>query len=231
MKNIDLISEIREDLINMQDKAYRDFHSRLVPTLPKDSIIGVRTPALRRYAKHLAKDCRVDVFLSDLPHKYYEENNLHVFIVSDYKDFDLCIDGVREFVPYIDNWATCDVFRPKCFNGNQTGLYKYVEKWLCSTETYTLRFGIGMLNSYYLDGFFEEEHLRLVSQINSDEYYVKMMIAWYFATALAKQQSSTLAYLEDRRLDKWTHNKTIQKAIESYRIDEDFKHYLKQLRI
>ena len=231
MFKTDIISDIRSVLINMQDTAYRDFHSRLVPTLPKEMIIGVRTPALRKYAKQVCKKDDICTFLSDLSHKFYEENNLHAFIISDYKSFDTSIAAVCRFVPYIDNWATCDVLRPKCFSGNQDKLYKYVEKWLCSNETYTVRFGIGMLNSYYLDGHFDRNHLNIVSEIRSDEYYVRMMVAWYFATALAKQKDSVLPYLEERKLDKWTHNKTIQKAIESFRIDNNLKNYLKQLRI
>lgn len=225
-----MISRINKELFNMQDLAYRDFHSRLVPTLDKNTIIGVRTPLLRKFAKQLAKEGSVEEFLSALPHKYYEENNLHAFIIEDIKDFKTCISNLERFLPYIDNWATCDCLRPKCFKKNTDCLIDYVIKWILDDRTYIKRFGIGMLLSYYLDDEFYKSYLNIVSQIRSDEYYVNMMKAWYFTTALTKQYDSAIEYLTLNKLDKWTHNKTIQKAVESYRIPESQKAFLKTLK-
>lgn len=225
-----MISRINKELFNMQDLAYRDFHSRLVPTLDKNTIIGVRTPLLRKFAKQLAKEGSVEEFLSALPHKYYEENNLHAFIIEDIKDFKTCISNLERFLPYIDNWATCDCLRPKCFKKNTDCLIDYVIKWILDDRTYIKRFGIGMLLSYYLDDEFDKRYLNIVSQIRSDEYYVNMMKAWYFTTALTKQYDSAIEYLTLNKLDKWTHNKTIQKAVESYRIPKSQKAFLKTLK-
>lgn len=225
-----MISRINKELFNMQDLAYRDFHSRLVPTLDKNTIIGVRTPLLRRFAKRLTKEGSVEEFLSALPHKYYEENNLHAFIIEDIKDFKTCISNLERFLPYIDNWATCDCLRPKCFKKNTDCLIDYVIKWILDDRTYIKRFGIGMLLSYYLDDEFDKRYLNFVSQIRSDEYYVNMMKAWYFTTALTKQYDSAIEYLTLNKLDKWTHNKTVQKAVESYRIPESQKAFLKTLK-
>ena len=215
----------------MQDKAYRDFHSRLIPNIDKKLIIGVRTPALRKFTKELSKMKDFQNFLFDLPHKYYEENNIHAFYIQSTKSFDECIALLESFLPYIDNWATCDMLRPLCFRNNTDRLYPYILKWLRNENTYTVRFAIGMLNSYYLDSEFCEEHLKIVSSVKSQEYYVKMMVAWYFATALSKQYDTALAYIEKRILDTWIHNKTIQKSIESYKIPNDRKEYLKSLKI
>ena len=224
-------SDILSQLLNLQDVAYRDFHSRLVPQIDKDSIIGVRTPLLKKLALQVLKsDCLCD-FLSDLPHKYYEENNLHAFIIAKYNDFNTCIDAVDRFLPYVDNWATCDGLRPVCFAKNKHKLLPYVRKWFCDERTYVKRFGIEVLMNHFLDDDFDISFHDAVSCIVSDEYYVKMMIAWYFATALAKQYESTIPYIESQKLDKWIHNKTIQKAIESYRIDDETKAYLKTLRV
>ncbi len=226
-----VIERVRQDLLNMQDTAYRDFHSRLVPTLQRTGIIGVRTPVLRRYAKTLTRESEIETFLNDLPHKYYEENNLHAILIENCKCYDECLNKIKCFLPYIDNWATCDMLRPKCFKKNAPSLLPHVYKWIDDDRTYVKRFGIGMLNSFYLDEHFNEEQLIKVSKIESDEYYVKMMVAWYFATALAKQENTALIYLENKTLDKWTHNKAIQKAVESFRISSDLKYYLKTLRI
>lgn len=214
----------------MQDLAYRDFHSRLVPTLDKNTIIGVRTPLLRKFAKRLTKEGSVEEFLSALPHKYYEENNLHAFIIEDIKDFKTCISNLERFLPYIDNWATCDSLRPKCFRGNEERLYLKALHWIEDDRVYVKRFGIGVLMNHFLDEHFEECYLEAVSVIRSDEYYINMMIAWFFATALAKQYDKAVVYLEQHRLDVWTHNKTIQKSIESYRITKEQKEYLKTLK-
>ena len=214
----------------MQDIAYRDFHSRLIPNIDKDKIIGVRTPNLRKFAKEVVKSGGYDSFLEELPHFYYEENNLHAFIVESFSDFDTCIKALDLFLPYVDNWATCDGLRPKCFSKNREKLLPKALEWVSDDRTYVKRFGIGVLMNHFLDESFEMRFFDIVASIKSDEYYIKMMVAWYFATALAKQYDSAVKIIEDKKLDVWTHNKTIQKAIESYRISDDIKNYLKTLR-
>jgi len=226
-----MISKIREDLFKLQDLAYRDFHSRLVPVLDKNSIIGVRTPALKKYAKEVSGHLDIGLFLRDLPHTYYEENNLHAFIIASISDFDQCIEELNIFLPYVDNWATCDGLRPKCFALNKNKLLPIALGWINDERTYIRRFGIQIIMNFYLDESFDESFHQIISSIRSDEYYVKMMVAWYFATALAKQYDKTVVVLENRLLDKWTHNKTIQKAIESYRISDEIKDYLRTLRL
>lgn len=222
--------KIRERLLSLRDERYRDFNSALIPTADKERLIGIRTPILRAFAKELIKEGDCEEFLSALPHKYYEENNLHGFIIEGIKDFDICISELRRFIPYIDNWATCDSVRPKVLKKEPEKLLLFIKELLKSKETYTVRFGIGLLLSFYLDESFSPEHLRLVSQIKSEEYYINMMISWYFATALAKQWESTVPYLENRLLSEWVHRKTIQKATESYRITDEEKAYLKSLK-
>ena len=226
-----ILDEIRNELFKMQDTAYRDFNSKLIPTVNKESIIGVRTPELRKYAKQLAKREDMEEVLHTLPHKYFDENQLHAFIVSEIKDFKNCVDKVDEFLPYIDNWATCDQLSPKVFKKYHKELITYIKEWLESDKVYTLRFGIGMLMEHFLDEDFDISYLETVSNIRSDEYYVNMMIAWYFATALAKRYESVLPFIENRRLEIWTHNKAIQKAVESLRISDEKKEYLKNLKI
>ena len=223
-------SEFREQLFNTQDIAYRDFHSRLIPNIDKDKIIGVRTPNLRKFAKEVVKSGGYDYFLEELPHFYYEENNLHAFIVESFSDFDTCIKALDLFLPYVDNWATCDGLRPKCFSKHKEKLLPKALEWVNDGRTYVRRFGIGVLMNHFLDESFEMRLFDIVASIKSDEYYIKMMVAWYFATALAKQYDSAVKIIEDKKLDVWTHNKTIQKAIESYRISDDIKNYLKTLR-
>lgn len=223
--------EIVRQLLSLQDIKYRDFHARLVPNLQKEIIIGVRTPALRKYASVLAKDAEIECFLGSLPHNYYEENNIHGFIIEGIKNFDKCIEAVELFLPYIDNWATCDMLRPKCFKNNTEKLYPHVIKWMFNKHVFTCRFAIGMLNSFYMDEAFDKKHLELVSTVNNDNYYVKMMIAWYFATALSFHYDTALPYLENRILDRWIHNKTIQKAVESFRISDEIKAYLRTLKV
>lgn len=225
-----MISKIREYLFNMSDSAYRDFHSRLVPGLDKERIIGVRTPILKKYAEVIAKQQGISDFLVDLPHKYYEENNLHAYIIALMSDFDSCVDALEAFLPYIDNWATCDGLRPKCFTENRDRLVPKALEWISDDRTYVKRFGIQVIMNHFLDDCFDERYNSIISSVRSDEYYVNMMVAWYFATALAKQYDKTVVYLENRMLDKWTHNKTIQKAIESYRISDETKIYLKTLK-
>ena len=226
-----ILDEIRNELFKMQDIAYRDFNSKLIPTVNKSLFIGVRTPELRKYAKQLAKREDIEEFLHSLPHKYFDENQLHAFIVSEIKDFKSCVDKVNEFLPYVDNWATCDQLSPKVFKKNHKELIAYIKEWLESDKVYTVRFGIGMLMEHFLDEDFDISYLETVSNIRSDEYYVNMMIAWYFATALAKRYESVLPFIEKMSLDIWTHNKAIQKAVESLRISDEKKEYLKSLKI
>lgn len=222
---------VQETLFGLQDLKYRDFHARLMPTVDSELVIGVRTPALRKFAKEFSKMPESEIFLTQLPHKYYEENNLHGFLIAGMKDYDRCIREVDRFLPYVDNWATCDLMSPKIFKKHLPELLEQIKVWIASEHTYVVRFGIGMLMSFYLDEAFDERYLEMVSSVRSEEYYVNMMIAWYFATALAKQYECTLPYIEEKRLEKWTHNKTIQKAVESYRITADQKKYLKTLKI
>ena len=225
-----ITDEIREELFRLQDSKYREFQIKLIPNVAPDSVIGVRTPALRKYAKELAKREEIGDFLSDVPHRYFDENQLHAFIISQLKDFRRCMEYVRAFLPYVDNWATCDQLSPKVFGKNKGDLLQQIREWIGSGDTYTVRFGIGMLMQYFLDDDFDPEHPELVAQIRSEEYYVNMMKAWYFATALAKQYEAVLPFIEGRRLDDWTHRKAIQKSVESYRITQEQKQYLKSLK-
>ena len=226
-----IIQEIREELFKLQDEKYRDFQSALTPTVDAKTAIGVRTPELRKYAKELVKREDVGEFLSDLPHKYFDENQLHAFILSEMKDFDECMEAVNRFLPYVDNWATCDQMSPKVYKKHKKELLSQVKKWLKSKETYTVRFAIRMLMVYFLDEDFDISYPGMVAKIRSDEYYINMMTAWYFATALAKQYEAILPFIEERKLDGWTHNKAIQKAVESYRITDEQKNYLRSLKV
>ena len=225
-----ITDEIRKELKKLQDKGYQKMQVTIIPTVNADSIIGVRTPALRQMAKEFSKREDIDFFLKDVPHKYFEENQLHAFILSGMKDAESCIRLVDTFLPYVDNWATCDQMSPKVFKKNKKLLLEYVDKWIKSDHTYVKRFAIGMLMEHFLDEDFKTSYLTKVSKIRSEEYYVNMMIAWYFATALAKQYEDTLPFIEKQKLDKWTHNKSIQKAVESYRITPEQKEYLKTLK-
>ncbi len=229
MNNI--IKSVQADLFEMQDLEYKEFHSKLMPTIEPDKVIGIRTPVLRKYAKNFVKTEEAKEFIRVLPHTYYEENNLHGFIIEDIKEYDRVIEELERFLPYVDNWATCDLMRPKVFKKHLPKLLEQIKLWIASEHTYTTRFGIEMLMTYYLDEHFVPEYLEMVAEVRSEEYYVNMMIAWYFATALAKQYYDTLPYIEDKRLDKWTHNKAIQKAIESYRVSDEQKRYLRTLKI
>ncbi len=226
-----MTEEIRKELFRLQDQKYQAFQSKLIPTVPADSIIGVRTPQLRKYAKQLAKREDMQLFLDDLPHRYFDENQLHAFVVSELKDYDRCIREVTRFLPYVDNWATCDQMSPKVFKKHRKELPEMIRGWIRSEETYTIRFGIGMLMEHFLDVDFDPLYPEKVAEIRSGEYYVNMMIAWYFATALAKQYETVLPFMEEQRLDVWTHNKAIQKSVESYRISAQQKEYLKSLKI
>lgn len=225
------MTEIQEKLFSMQDLSYKEFHSKLMPTVNPDKIIGVRTPELRKLAKTFAKTEESKAFLKELPHKYYEEDNLHGFIIEEFKDYEETIDEVERFLPYVDNWATCDMMSPKIFKKNTDKLRLKINQWIKSEDTYTVRFGIDMMMKYYLDEEFMPEYLQMIADIKSDEYYINMAIAWYFATALAKQYDATLPYIEKNKLDKWIHNKTIQKAVESYRLSTEQKAYLKTFKL
>ena len=224
------MTELQKSLFELQDLKYRDFHAKLLPGVEKEKIIGIRTPILRKFAKKFAKTQEAQEFLQKLPHQYYEENNLHMMLVTQIRDYERCLEEVKRFVPYIDNWATCDLPLPKCFEIHKDELIVDVKSWIGSKETYTIRYGIGVLLRLYLDEDFKDEYPKLVAGVASDEYYVNMMIAWYFATALAKQWDAVIGYLEERKLPEWVHRKTIQKAIESYRITKEQKEYLRSLR-
>ena len=226
-----ILDEIREKLYQMQDIPYRDFQSRLIPTANPETIIGVRTPELRRLAKEFGRREDTGDFLDAIPHTYFEETQLHAFIVSAIKDFAECLALVDRFLPCIDNWATCDQMSPKVFKKHRQELSGSVRRWISGNETYTVRFGIKMLMDHYLEESFRPEYPEIVSAIRSDEYYIRMMQAWYFATALAKQYDAVLPCIEQRKLDSWTHNKSIQKAIESYRISPEQKEYLRGLKV
>ena len=223
-----MLTPLQMRLFELQDKKYRDFHSKIIPNIPYENIIGIRIPILRKFAKEYAKE-NTEVFLHSLPHRYYEENNLHMMLIIAIKDYDRCIAEVENFLPYIDNWATCDFPAPACFKNNTDRLLTHIVKWIDSDEPYTIRYGIGMLMRLYLDDNFKDEYLKIVAQVKSEEYYVNMMIAWYMATALAKQWDSTIVYIEEKRLPEWVHKKTIRKAIESYRITDKQKEYLRTL--
>ena len=220
---------IREELFAMQDTAYGDFQSKLIPNIPRELFIGVRVLEARKLAKRIAKEAETSIFLKNLPHKYYDENILHALLVSEIKDYDACIEEIDKFLPYVDNWAVCDIISPKIFKKNKTILLGKIKEWSASEKTYTCRFGIEMLMSYFLDDDFKPDYLEIPASVHSEEYYVRMMIAWFFATALAKQWDTTIKYIEDHRLDKWTHNKAIQKARESRRITPKRKEYLNSL--
>lgn len=222
---------IRDRLYNLADPAYGKFQSKLIPNVSSDHFIGVRTPALRDLAKELYGTDEAAEFLNDLPHTYFDEDQLHAFLVSRAKPFNICIEEVDKFLPYVNNWATCDQMSPTVFKKNTDLLLPKTLFWIDSDHIYTVRFGIGMLMQYFLDDLFDPEYPERVSRIRSEEYYINMMIAWYFATALAKQYDAVLPFLEEQKLSTWVHNKTIQKAVESYRITDEQKAYLRSLRI
>ncbi len=223
--------KIQAELFELRDEKYRDFHSKLIPDMEKENIIGIRTPVLRKYAKQFAKTEDAAAFLQDIPHTYYEENNLHMMLITSIKEYGKCLKEIEKFLPYIDNWATCDLPAPKCFAGHKEELLPHIKQWIHSGETYTIRYGIGMLMRLYLDEDFKPEYADLVAGVTSEEYYVNMMIAWYMATALAKQWDAIIPYVEEHRFSDWVHRKTIQKAVESYRITDEQKGYLRSLRV
>ena len=222
--------KIQKELFSLQDKKYMKFLSKLTPNVSEDTIIGVRIPEIRKLAKKLVKNNEYEDFLKELPHKYYDENLLHGAIISENKDFENCIELLNSFLPFVDNWAVCDTISPKIFKKHKKELIEKIKEWSQSDKTYTCRFGVEMLMTHFLDEDFKKEYLEMVANIHSEEYYVKMVVAWFFATALAKQWDYAVIYLENNRLDVWVHNKTIQKARESLRILEDKKGYLKGLK-
>lgn len=224
---------ITDGLFALKDENYRRFHAKLIPDIPIDNIIGVRTPVLRKYAKEVAKLPEANIFLESLPHSYYEENNLHGALLSLLypKDIIAFMEQLERFLPYVDNWATCDMLSPKIFKKHLPYVYERVQKWLQGDAVYTIRFGIVTLLGFYLDNAFEPEMLQLVANVRSEEYYVNMAVAWYFSMALVKQYDATLPYIQNRVLEPWTHNKSIQKAIESRRIPQETKAYLRGLKI
>ena len=225
-----ITEEIKEKLKSLQDIKYRGFQAGLIPTVDNDKVIGVRTPELRKLAKEMSKRDDADDFLNDLPHEYFDEDQLHAFMVSGIKDFDECVSEVKRFLPYINNWATCDQMTPKVFGRHKEELLPHVREWIDSGETYTVRFGVKMFMSYFLGDDFDMEYADLVAGIKSEEYYVNMMRAWYFATALAYNYDEVVPLIENKELDRWTHNKAIQKSVESYRITAEQKEYLKTLK-
>lgn len=225
------MEQVQEALFALQDLKYRDFQGSLMPTVPREKIIGVRTPALRRFAAQFLKSGGTEEFLRELPHEYYEEDNIHACLIEKMKDFEECAAALDFFLPYVDNWATCDMISPKVFKKYPEALISHIRRWISSEHTYTVRFGVGCLMKYYLDENFAPEYPEMVAGIRSEQYYIRMMQAWYFATALAKQYEGVLPYLTERRLQPWVHQKTIQKAVESYRITKEQKVYLKTLKI
>lgn len=219
-----------ERLSGLADEKYKDFQSKLVPNIPKDTMIGVRTPDLRMITKELRGTEEAEKFLAELPHRYYEENMIHFFLIAMIPDFEECAKAVETFLPYVNCWAVCDQATPKVFTKNHEKLLPLIRKWIKSEQVYTVRFAIRMLMNEFFEEDFRSEYLEWVAGVRGEDYYIRMMVAWYFATALAKQYDASVVYIEERRLDPWTHKKTIQKAIESYRISEEHKEYLKTLR-
>ena len=223
------MTTLQKQLFELQDLKYRDFHAKLLPGIDKETIIGIRTPILRKFAKDFDKSANKNAFLQELPHVYYEENNLHMMLIAMIKDFSLCLDETKRFVPYINNWATCDLPIPKCFAKHKDELLSEIQEWIHATAPYTIRYGIGLLMRLYLDEDFKPEYISRVTAIHSEEYYVNMMIAWYFATLLAKQPDCAVKYLENSSLSPDVAKKTIRKAIESFRVSDQMKQYLRTL--
>ena len=227
MNKTDLYNKLK----GLQDLRYREMQIKIIPTVEPGSIIGVRTPELRSIAKEMLKSKDYRGFMEELPHDYFEENQLHAFIISGIKDLNECMEELEKFLPFVDNWATCDQMSPKIFKKHKEELLTHIKAWIRSDEPYTVRFGVGMLMEHFLDVDYDPMYPAMVAGIRSEEYYVNMMIAWYFATALAKQYESILPFIEEKRLDDWTHNKAIQKSIESNSITDEQKKYLKTLKV
>ena len=227
----DIVESVRMRLFDLQDLDYKAFHCKLMPTVPPEAVIGVRTPEIRQLARELSKTPETAAeYLGSLPHRYYEENNLHGALLSLLRDYGQTVEALEEFLPYVDNWATCDLISPKAFWKHPEPLPEQARRWMDSGHVYTVRFGIGVLLGFYLGCAFQPEYLAWVAQVKGGEYYVDMMAAWYFATALAKQYGAAVPYIEEGRLGLRTHNKAIQKAVESRRITEEQKNYLRSLK-
>lgn len=224
------MDKICRELKKLAESEYKKFSSGLMPTVGEDTVLGVRVPVLRKYAKELFNEGGYEPFFKELPHKYFEENNLHAFLIEQIKNFDEVIKETEIFLPYVDNWATCDMFTPKVFKKNKEKLLHYIKRWLKSEKTYTVRYGVKLLMTFFLDEDFDVAHMEMLSDIHTEEYYINMCVAWYFATALAKQEKSAVLYLKNEKLSPWVHNKAIQKAIESKRITPEMKEYLKSLK-
>lgn len=222
--------KVRKALFEAQDEAYQSFHAKLIPTVNPKTIIGVRAPQMKALAKEIASWEGSDLFLQDLPHAYFDENALHMRMISNLKDYDLCMDHIRAFLPYVDNWAVCDVPLPKVFKKQKQRTKDFAMECIAAQRPYSVRYGVNILMGMFLDEDFDESHLEAISGITEEDYYVKMGVAWYFATALAKQYEATIPYVEQHRLEEWIHKKTIQKAVESYRISEEKKVYLRTLK-
>lgn len=222
-----------DELMKLKDDEYADFQAKLTPNVARERFIGVRVPDVRKLAKELYKNDRdgVDAFLNSLPHATYDEDMLHGVLLSEFKDYEECVKRVDEFLPYVDNWAVCDIMSPKVFKKHLEPLREKIREWAASDHVYTKRFGVEMLMSFYLDEHFKPEYLEIPATVTGEDYYIKMMLAWFYATALAKQWDATIPYIENKRLADWTHNKTIQKARESYRITDEQKEYLKSLKV
>lgn len=225
------MTKLQKRLFELQDASYGDFHAKLIPTIPRETIIGIRVPVLRKFAAKYGKEPEAAAFMEQLPHTYYEENALHMMLIGQLRDFPAAMEALEAFLPYVDNWAVCDQPNPKCFSRHKAELLVHLRQWLGSTQPYTVRYAVGTLMQQFLDEDFATEYPEWVAAIRSEEYYVNMMVAWYFATALAKQWDAALPYLTQRRLSPWCHNKTIQKAIESYRITPEQKALLRTLKL
>lgn len=221
---------VRDRLEQFRDEKYREFQSKLVPNISKDVILGVRTPAMRRVAKEFFGTEEGDAFMTELPHALYEENLVHFFMIALIKDFDRCIAETERFLPYVDCWPVSDQSSPKVFSKKHEKLLPYIRSWIDSDHVYTARFGMRMLMNEFLGPDFRTEYLDWVANKTGEDYYLRMMIAWYFATALAKQYDAAVKVIEKRTLEPWTHNKAIQKARESFRVSEEHKAYLKTLQ-
>ncbi len=224
------MTDLQKELFNLKDEKYKEFHSKLIPNIDREKIIGIRMPVLKKFVNDNSQRILNSGFLNALPHEYYEENNIHIMLINKIKDFGDCINALNSFLPFMDNWATCDIKRPSCFNKNKEALEAEIDLWLKSSHTYTVRYAIGTLMSIYLKEDFKKSQAEKIAAIKSGEYYINMMIAWYFATALAIRWDDIIGFLENRRLPVWVHNKTIQKSVESYRITNEQKAYLKMLK-
>ena len=230
--SVNAVERIQKELFSFRDEVYKAFNKKLVPNVDEKTMIGIRTPVLRSFAKNFFKSYpdKAEAFMKVLPHTYFEENNLHAFFIEQIRDFETCLAKTEAFLPFIDNWETCDLFSPPVFKKHPDAVYQRILVWLKSQHCYTVRYAIGLLLSNYLDAEFKTEMLELAASVESDEYYIKMMVAWYFSFALIKQYDAAIPYIQNRRLEPFTHAKAIQKAIESTRIPAETKAYLKTLK-